>query len=165
MVHLGLGFLAGKEREGEKERAKERGRKRGNKKAGRKTFTEGQAGVFYNATDHRDEEPGGNGGSCESWRGEEEEKSCPGHAALSGSVRDGGRKRNCPADSGIPFLLGAAGHRRVLQPKPPAVTPVGIAALTPFHPNALGAGGRTGTLPLVPRPRAGGGAGHSAGLK
>lgn len=60
MVHLGLGFLAGKEREGEKERAKERGRNRGNKKAGRKTFTKGLAGVFYNATDRRDEELGGN---------------------------------------------------------------------------------------------------------
>lgn len=37
-------------------------------------------------------------------------------------------------------------------PQPPAITPVGSAALTPARPNALGAGARTGMLWSPPAP-------------
>lgn len=78
----------------------------------------------------------------------------PGHAALSGSGGDEGRKRNRSADREVPFLLGAAGPgmRGLLRQKPPAVTPAGSAALSPARPDARRAGDRTGMLSsLVPR--------------
>jgi len=62
----GTGIPGRERKRGRKERAKERGRNRGNTKTGRRTFTKGLAGVLYIASDRRDKELGGNGGSCES---------------------------------------------------------------------------------------------------
>lgn len=102
MVHLGLGFLAGKEREGEKER----GRNRGNKKAGSKTFTKSLAGVFIMPPTAETRSQEGMGGAVRAG-GKRRRGAHPGHATLSGSGRDGEMGIAQRIDKS--FLLGAAG--------------------------------------------------------
>lgn len=64
--------------------------------------------MFYNATNHRDRELGGNGGVGRA-AGERRRGASAGHAVLLGSGRDGGRKRSCSVNPETPFLLGRAG--------------------------------------------------------
>lgn len=128
-----------KERERKKEQ--KRGRKRRNEKARRTSFTKGLAGVFYNATVHRDKELGGNGGSCEGWRGEEEEGSQR-RACCTLGVWQGWREKEellSEYRNTIPSGTGRAGHGGLLQQLPLAVTPVGGTALA--LPDVLGVEG------------------------
>lgn len=89
----------------------------------------------------------------------------PGHAVLSGSGRDGGRKRSCSVDTETPLLLGRAGlgmgdscsHYSWLSP----LWALTVAVLAPARcPGARGGGGALvpslgRTRGWAPTPRAG----------
>jgi len=72
----------------------------------------------------------------------------PGHTALSGPGKDGGRNGNCSADRGISFPLGAAGLGTV---RAPGHHPAGSSARPRARPGAIGAGSGPGCSRPLPR--------------